>query len=450
MTVLCSSLLPARRAGKVSPMEALRYTDADTSIKKKQKKSKKGASIAAMAWSNLWRNKKRTVMVICSLTLGLVLMSYFYASNASFDMDKYLMDLTVADFQIDDATNSAVDGYDPASQTISKDLLSDIRNLDTLEAEGRLYSQEISMPLSEKARNNFSGYYTKEILDDYASFDPSFPMWKEVFDSALQGNAVPHTIYGADGLILDAAASENYILDGSFDSVGEEVNIDGRTFTVMAVLSPLQPMVSGTTPVFDVQLVIPADVFTQMWPDNNLRKYYFNVEDSGIDEASDLLTDYQQTYASGMSITSRQTMAKQYEDERRSSSVIGYSISIVIALVGVLNFINSMVTAIISRRREFAMIQSIGMTKGQLRKMLTFEGLYYAGITLVISYILSTFTVGVIVRALTAGGFTTFQFTLLPLIICTPVLLIFAVLLPYLCFRNLEKDSIVERLRAVD
>ena len=232
--------------------------------------------------------------------------------------------------------------------------------------------------------------------------------------------------------------------------MGEEVNIDGRTFTVMAVLSPLQPMVSGTTPVFDVQLVIPADVFTQMWPDNNLRKYYFNVEDSGIDEASDLLTDYQQTYASGMSITSRQTMAKQYEDERRSSSVIGYSISIVIALVGVLNFINSMVTAIISRRREFAMIQSIGMTKRQLRKMLTFEGLYYAGITLVISYILSTFTVGVIVRALTAGGFTTFQFTLLPLIICTPVLLIFAVLLPYLCFRNLEKDSIVERLRAVD
>ena len=193
-----------------------------------------------------------------------------------------------------------------------------------------------------------------------------------------------------------------------------------------------------------------ADVFTEMWPDNNLRKYYFNVEDAGIDEASDMLTEYQQSYASGMSITSRQTMAQQYEDERRSSSVIGYSISVVIALVGILNFVNSMVTAIISRRREFAMIQSIGMTKRQLRKMLIFEGLYYAGITLVISYILSIFTVGVIVRALTAGGYTTFQFTLLPLIICTPVLLIFAVLLPYLCFRNLEKDSLVERLRATD
>ena len=63
---------------------------------------------------------------------------------------------------------------------------------------------------------------------------------------------------------------------------------------------------------------------------------------------------------------------------------------------------------------------------------------------------LSIFTVGVCVRALTAGGFTTFHFTLLPLVICTRVQLLFAVLLPYLCFRNLEKDSIVERMRAVE
>lgn len=45
------------------------------------------------------------------------------------------------------------------------------------------------------------------------------------------------------------------------------------------------------------------------------------------------------------------------------------------------------------------------------------------------------------------GGFTTFHFTLFPLMICTPILLVFAVLIPYLCFKNLEKYSIVERLR---
>lgn len=37
--------------------------------------------------------------------------------------------------------------------------------------------------------------------------------------------------------------------------------------------------------------------------------------------------------------------------------------------------------------------------------------------------------------------------THLPLAACTPILLLFAILIPYLCFRNLEKHSIVERLR---
>lgn len=154
-----------------------------------------------------------------------------------------------------------------------------------------------------------------------------------------------------------------------------------------------------------------------------------------------------ETVNPGLPVTSRQTMAEQYEAETRSSAVMGNAVSVVIALVGVLNFINSMVTAIVSRKREFAVIQSVGMTKRQLSRMLAAEGLYYAAITLAASYLISGFAVGVVIRALVAGGFTTFHFTLLPLAVCTPILLVFAVLIPYLCFRNLEKHSIVERLR---
>ena len=66
---------------------------------------------------------------------------------------------------------------------------------------------------------------------------------------------------------------------------------------------------------------------------------------------------------------------------------MGNAISIIIALVGVLNFVNSMVTAILSRKREFAVIQSVGMTKRQLSRMLTAEGLYYAALTLAASYL---------------------------------------------------------------
>lgn len=91
------------------------------------------------------------------------------------------------------------------------------------------------------------------------------------------------------------------------------------------------------------------------------------------------------------------------------------------------------------------------MTKRQLRRMLIDEGLYYAGITLLASYVLGALAVGVGVHMMVADDWTaTFRFTLLPLIICTPLLTVFAVMIPYICFKNLEKQSIVERLRAID
>ena len=151
-----------------------------------------------------------------------------------------------------------------------------------------------------------------------------------------------------------------------------------------------------------------------------------------------------------MNIVSREEIKEQYQAETRSSAVIGYAISFVVALVGILNFINSMVTAIISRKKEFAMIQSVGMTKWQLRRMLIFEGLYYAGITLAVSYVLGAVTVGILLRMIVPDSFSTFQFTLLPLIICTPILLVLAVLIPYICFQKLEKRSVAERLRMAD
>lgn len=479
ITVLASCMMPARLAGKVSPIEALRYTDASP-VSKKKRSNQNGASLSRMAWANLWRSRRRTLTVICSLTLGLVLMSYFYAQNASFDVEKYLMDLTVADYQIDDATNRLSSGYDPESRTISNSLLADIEALGTVSATGRLYTSQTELTLSEQTRRNLQDYYTEERLERYASYDPTFPQWKEGFDLATGGESGSYTIFGADGLILEAAASPNYILAGAFDAekfatghyclaigpsveaggviptypVGETVTIQDRSFEVMAVLSPLRPMTDGTYPAFDLPLVLPADIFIGLWPESNLRKFYFDLDSDdaaqSFEDADTMLTGYQQGTAAGMNIVSRQTLSKQFEAQTRSNAVMGYAISIVIALVGLLNFVNSMVTAIISRKREFAVIQSVGMTKRQLRQMLVYEGLCYAGVTLAAAYVLGALTVGVIVRTMTAGGYSTFHFTLLPLVFCTPLLVVFAILIPYICFRNLEKQSIVERLRSVD
>ncbi len=481
LTVLVSCMRPAKMAGKVSPIDALRYNDT-VRIGRGRKRRHNSASLAALAWSNLGRNRKRTVTVICSLTLGLTLMSCFYAKNASFDMDKYLEGLTIADYQIDEITSEAyMTGYDPQSDTLEGELLSLVESMDGLEQMGHLYSHETQIALSEQTIANIEGFYTDDIRASWASYDPA---GVEALQEAIGRKQAGSVIYGIDGIPLDIYSKEEYWVNGSFDeelfdtgeyvlaigpgvepgikeqnmptvSVGSQVDIEGRKYTVMAVLNSLQPVTEGAVEdisqnVFFLDFVMPAKTFQENWPENKLRKLYFNVSDDKNGEAQEKLDDYFSRAGMTLPVTSRESMTRQYEKETRSGAVMGNAVSIVIALVGVLNFVNSMVTAIVSRKKEFAMIQSVGMTKMQLCKLLVFEGLDYVGLTLIVSYICSALSVGIGVRAMIAGGFTTFRFTLLPLAVCTPLLLVLATLIPYLCFKNLEKDSLVERLRATD
>ena len=479
-TVLISCLRPARLAGKISPIEALRMSDADSGSKKKVKRHRGSASLSSMAWDNLWRNKKRTVTVICSLTLGLVLLSGFYAKNAAFDMEKYLADLTIADFTLSDSSSEDyLNGYDPHGTTLTGELVSAAESQQGLEAVGHQYSAQIDWQMDEATLQNVAAFYTEERLADWESYDPA---GAQALRDALSSGRASATLYGLDGIPLDTITQQQYLMEGSFDAaafasgdyilavgpsvepgesypvlptspVGSVVELNGRSYTVMAIVYPLNPVTQlapqqGENGKFALSFILPTAVFREQWPDHTLRQLFLNTDDSHIESMQAFLDEYMASTNPGLPVTSRQTMAEQYQTQTRSSAVMGNAVSVVIALVGVLNFINSMVTAIVSRRREFAVMQSVGMTKKQLCRMLVNEGLYYAGLTLLFSYLISAFAVGVVVRAMVEGGFTTFRFTLLPLVACTPVLIFFAVLIPYLCFRNLEKHSIVERLRA--
>lgn len=478
LTVLISCLRPARLAGKVSPVEALRMNDADGKSKKSKRK-KEQTSLASMAWANLGRNKKRTITVVCSLTLGLVLLSCFYAKNAAFDMEKYLANLTIADFELSDVTSEDyIGGYNPKGDTLNETLVKTLESFEGVESTGHQYSAQFTWKMDQQTAKNLQGFYTEEMLADWSTYDPS---GAEEFHKAVDTGEMSAVIFGMDGIPLEAVTQEAYIMEGAFDaeafasgnyvlavgpaieqdevypslpapSVGSTIELEGKSYEVMAVVYPLMPIDDGASEMgapasMEIHFILPTEAFQAQWPENTLRRLFVNVDDGHVDKMQEWIETYMEHEDSSLPVASRKTMAEQYERETRSSAVMGNAISIIIALVGVLNFINSMVTAIVSRRREFAMIQSVGMTKRQLCRMLVYEGLYYAGITLAASYLISAVAVGVGIRAMVEGGFTTFHFTLLPLMICTPILLIFAILIPYLCFKNLEKQSIVERLR---
>lgn len=481
LTVLISCMKPAKIAGKVSPMEALRCTDTGIVCKRKIKKSKGGASIAKMALANLGRNKKRTFTVICSLTLGLVLLSCIYAKNASFDIDKYMSQTVISDFEVEDRSISSAFGtYNPYGTTISPELVQKIEGLNGLESTGHLYSQVFVHKLGTSALANIQTYYNAD--DRLAYIEATDTGLAEAYRNMINSGECTSILYGIDGLILNTFAEDDRILDGSFDkkkflsggyvvmeaaagaedmkketqptySVGDKVDLNGQQYEVMAIVADIPTITEGvnsSTADF-LSFYLPTDTFRMMYPDNTLRKLFFDVDAEYQAKAEEMLTDYRSNMDKSLNFTSKSTLVKHYEEQTRANTVMGFAISLIIAFVGILNFVNSMATAIVSRQKEFAMIQSVGMTKRQLRSMLIDEGLYYAVSTLVVSYILSALGVLVGVRMMVAGNWTaTFHFTLMPLVICTPILIVFAVLIPYICFKNLEKQSIVERLRVTD
>lgn len=292
ITVLISCLRPARMAGKISPIEALRMSDAADKGKRKVKKRRGKASLGQMAWSNLWRNKKRTITVICSLSLGLVLLSCFYAKDAAFDMEKYLSELTIADFELTDSSSEDYNnGYDPQGTTLTEELIEEMESARGVEVAGHQYSHTVSWQMDEGTRSNVSRYYTEDRLKEWESYDAG---GAEAARNAIQTGKVNAVLYGVDGIPLDALTQDYNMMAGSFDpqafaagdyilaigpaaestevmpvpDVGSSVIIEGKSYQVMAVVEPITSVEEGAPEMgfqdgMEMEFVIPSDTFQE-------------------------------------------------------------------------------------------------------------------------------------------------------------------------------------------
>lgn len=122
----------------------------------------------------------------------------------------------------------------------------------------------------------------------------------------------------------------------------------------------------------------------------------------------------------------------------------------VAALVGVLNFANALLTSILARRREFAMLQAVGMTGRQLRRMLVTEGLLYAALAGAAALVLCLLA-GAAARTLQDTlWFFTYRFSLLPLAVTLPCFAALGALLPPAFYHAAARRSLVERLRQAE
>ncbi len=110
---------------------------------------------------------------------------------------------------------------------------------------------------------------------------------------------------------------------------------------------------------------------------------------------------------------SAQSAREAAQGTQTTIRLVGNLLGIIFGVAGVLNLINTLVTTILIRRHEFATMQSIGMTRRQLRSMLVHEGLFYALGGRLLGLVFSVVLAFTLVQGLTSAiWYFTFHFTL--------------------------------------
>ena len=180
--------------------------------------------------------------------------------------------------------------------------------------------------------------------------------------------------------------------------------------------------------------------------------YMFDTPDAKAEaEAEEFLAGLTADDNSQVMYESKATVREEFEGFRQMFLLLGSVLCGIIGLVGVLNFFNGIMTGILSRKREFAMLQSIGMTGKQLKSMLVYEGLLYALATVLISAVLIAI-VGPLVGRLMESMFWFYEydFSLSAVWMTAPLFLLLGALLPVAVYRSVSRKTIVERLRETE
>lgn len=467
LTVFISMRKPSRMAAKVSPMEAAKYTGVkNLHIKKKTKKSR-GAKVYQLAWQNLLRDKKKTWIVVISISLGITLVNVIGTMTGSFSMEKYLEKNMTSDFIIGHAKYFRSD-YRNKEDMPSLELIQELKDKAVIEEEGSVYYKAVQHKLSEKAWNNYL-----EIDNNKAN---KSPMEIDVRNSLEKDQTLTLQVYGTNQWL----SSQIDIIEGTYDweefktgkyaiisprigtgnedykasyyTVGDKIKVtlkDGetKTYEVMAL---------GLIPHNISVQYYPVPGFACYLPESEIKhdervgfiNYLFNVKEGQEQPVNDFLENYTAKVEQLMDYRSRLTYETSFYEFMKIFYIIGGFLSFVVALVGVLNFFNAQMTSIIIRKKELAILQSIGMTKKQLHGMLIWEGGYIIGLTLMATLSVgNALTYGIV--NLVAGQMIMFEyhFTVLPILLMLPVLCLLAFSIPHIAYKVAGNKSIVQQIR---
>lgn len=464
---------PMRLAESSSPIEALGYRP--VSGIRKGHTTKKGNLIRRMAVEQLTRNKKKTVVTMLSLSASLsvfvCLMILLHTQSAREYVYNFRgLDMVVANDTIqnvvveqDEEGKKQLQGV---KQILNQEILDKIKKTDGVSAVFPVSCVSTVIPWEPEVSDVWMREFYETWMDiPYENDLEEYKNHPENFASALIG--ITEEDFRALNQELKAPVDETSFLNGEtcilyrnglFDLdekkmigknilCGEYENPENtRSFKIVALTD-----INDYTALlgYPPTMIVIDKAVSSFAKEPIIFKVGIQYEKE-FDERAEAAVENilrKSPNASDFSWESKIGQAEIVEKAQGHMAEIGFGIVAILAVIGIMNYINTSVGNIQSRRKEISIMESVGMSEHQVRKMLVWEGIFYTG--------------GVILLTLTAGlGITyaiyqsvnymgaAFWFPMVPFFIACILLLTVCIAVPLLAYKQMEKSgSLVERIR---
>ena len=484
LTVVLSCIRPCRIVSRVSPVEAVRYTEGQENMPDGKRGmtgrgSERMRRVTAwmMAGQNIRRNRKKVVIVVTSLSMSLILLNSVYTLVSGYDADSFVARRILSDFSVSDATldSVTVSRESVVTDGVTDEFLTELMRQQGIEEIGNIYMKDLDPVFGKedyallkerifensRAQEYWQEAGTAEVADAWQA--------EEKMDGKVYGigQMVFEKLENPNGeLDWEKFRSGNYVIatrffagDGEgidFFLPGETVTVcneqgEEREYEVLAVAD--MPYVCGfqTFGMFDCDYILPEGEYLDLMGEQQPMRTLINVSTDQEETFEAWIEDYCENINPELQYTSKAVAEAEFTEYKNMYTLAGSLLALILALIGILNFINTMATSVLYRKREFAMMEAVGMTGRQLRQMLCCEGGFYALYTVICSVVVSGLMSVLVVKPFGDGMyFFKWHFTLLPLVICIPILLAVVVLVPAVCRRSMNRLSVIDRLRRTE
>lgn len=435
LTVFISLLKPMKVASKVSIIDAVRYSG-DIKTKSKTRKGYKYIDIKRLSNANLKRNKKRTYVTIISLSLSGIIFVVMASILNCIDAEKMArrhfpydisLNLSGYTFGEEDSLNTEFNILQ-TKNPLGKDFRGELLNMDGV----------VSLESGNSSKVQVKSFGNEYKYEDLAGIDE-----KDLEDLEF---------YLEDGKIdIEKLKSGDEMLF-TYPELAKEFGIkagdnitltlyDGKdefdkTFKIQAITSG-----PGIFTIHD-------DAFKKLFKTDTTDNLGIHVAEGSYDEVKEFIKNLDKS--------NEYIDARYIDDEIESNNMIigmtkavGYSLVIIIGVIGFMNLINSMITSIITRKKELGMLQAIGLTDKQLIKMLNIEAMFYTGTMLLSSLTLGSGLgyIAVYVFRKTGASYASYEFPIMPILIMVLCIVIAQLTLTYIISKNFNKESLIDRVR---